>query len=112
MPLDYILPEVSFGKNILPKQKYARKCPRKKKYIVPEKKGIHPVFKVLKNAARATIESNPNLRGSSLPPVSIVLASNSQVREMVLMVLFSDLFSRTSLSAFLTEAVESLTTKY
>ena len=51
----------------------------KKKYIVPEKKGIHPVFKVLKNAARATIESNPNLRGSSLPPVSIVLASNSQV---------------------------------
>ena len=91
MPLDYILPEVSFGKNILPKQKYARKCPRKKNYIVPEKKGIHPVFKVLKNAARATIESNPNLRGSSLPPVSIVLASNSQVREMVLMVLFSDL---------------------
>ena len=77
---------------------------------------------MLKNAARATIESNPNLRGSSLPPVSIVLASNSQVREVVLMVLFSDLgrynsidlslFARTSLSAFLTEAVESLTTKY
>ena len=39
-------------------------------YILPE---------LLKNAARATIESNPNLRGSSLPPVSIVLASNSQV---------------------------------
>ena len=39
-------------------------------YILPE---------LLKNAARATIESNPNLRGTSLPPVSIVLASNSQV---------------------------------
>ena len=39
-------------------------------YILPE---------LLKNAARATIESNPNLRGASLPPVSIVLASNSQV---------------------------------
>jgi len=38
-------------------------------YILPE---------LLKNAARATIESNPNLRGTSLPPVSIVLASNSQ----------------------------------
>lgn len=38
-------------------------------YILPE---------VLKNAARATIERNPNLRGSSLPPVTVTLASNSQ----------------------------------
>ena len=41
-------------------------------YILPE---------LLKNAARATIENNPNLRGASLPPVSIVLASNSQVAD-------------------------------
>ena len=37
MPLDYILPEVSLGKNILPKRKYTKKCPRKRKHIVPEK---------------------------------------------------------------------------
>ena len=73
------------------KTKIREKMPEKEKIHCAWKKGIHPVFKVLKNAARATIESNPNLRGSSLPPVSIVLASNSQVREMVLMVLFSDL---------------------
>ena len=74
------------GKNILPKRNYTKKCPRKRKHIVPEKGDKHPVIKVLKNAARATIESNPNLRGSSLPPVSIVLASNSQVMSMKTMI--------------------------
>eukprot|EP00090_Calanus_glacialis_P029236 TRINITY_DN4692_c0_g1_i1.p1 TRINITY_DN4692_c0_g1~~TRINITY_DN4692_c0_g1_i1.p1 ORF type:complete len:453 (-),score=153.19 TRINITY_DN4692_c0_g1_i1:116-1474(-) len=38
-------------------------------YILPE---------LLKNAVRATIEQNSNLRGASLPPVHVVLASNKE----------------------------------
>lgn len=38
-------------------------------YILPE---------LLKNAVRATIEHNSNLRGASLPPVYVVLASNME----------------------------------
>lgn len=38
-------------------------------YILPE---------IIKNAARATIENNPNLRGDNLPPVSVTLSTNSQ----------------------------------
>jgi len=38
-------------------------------YILPE---------ILKNAVRATIENNPNLRGNSLPPIVVTLATNTQ----------------------------------
>jgi len=38
-------------------------------YILPE---------LLKNAARATIEHNTNLRGGNLPPIHVVLASNKE----------------------------------
>jgi len=38
-------------------------------YILPE---------LLKNAVRATIEHNSNLRGASLPPIHVVLASNRE----------------------------------
>ena len=71
-------------------------------YILPE---------LLKNAARATIENNPNLRGASLPPVSIVLASNSQVADHSLGWANLSNVVRTSLSGSLTGAVESPTTR-
>ena len=38
-------------------------------YILPE---------LLKNAVRATIENNNNLRGTNLPPIHVVLASNKE----------------------------------
>jgi len=38
-------------------------------YILPE---------LIKNAVRATIEHNHNLRGASLPPIHVVLASNKE----------------------------------
>ena len=38
-------------------------------YILPE---------LLKNAVRATIESHPNQRGTGLPPVHVILASNAK----------------------------------
>ena len=75
-----------FGKEHLAKTKIHEEMSEKKKTHCAWKRGLHPVIKVLKNAARATIESNPNLRGSSLPPVSIVLASNSQVMWMKTMI--------------------------